>query len=479
MAVNLNKGNPNIPFKRDKDGKIIYGQKHKAYVKDILHPKITFVEGEGAVRAGKDVYGLAAYALVLDLHPNAYHCALATTIGMAQMLILDADGFGIMHHFPDGYLGQVKDKTAFIFKDSQGRQKFLIVAGGDKENSYKGIRGLNYGSIYANEANLLHINSINEAKNRIQASHWPKFIFTQNPDAPNSTFYELFEKNLMEVGNKKYKNDNPNNVWNGPDFRYHHFLQYDNPILTPERIEKNLRTFASEVDRQRNFYGVRIAAEGAIFDMLSSANYYEDGDGTLTEYQKFTFSRYILVDCGTVNPQVYIDCFINPKTFDMYLDREYRWDSRKMGSQKTDSQNADDIIEFIKNQRNGGYGWIIVDPAASGFKVECTVRGLIIKDADNTVMGRKGKADISDNKESVDAGIKLVQIGFMQNKIHINKEHCGDGISECKSYRWDMKARERGVEQPLKSADHFPDALRYGVNTLVKYAFRWGVGDQY
>lgn len=473
MAKNKrNQGNTNIPFKRDPfTGQILFSDKHRAYIRDILNPKIRFIEAEGAVRAGKDVYGLAGYAKVLDRHENTYHLAVATTISMAQMLILDADGFGIMHHFPNGYLGEIKDKTAFIFTDSQGREKYLIVAGGMNENSYKGIRGLNYGSCYVNESNLLHLNTLEECKRRIMASTMPKMIMTQNPDSPASDFYDKFETPLTRPNDDRYYNDNPNNVWNGPNFRYHHFTQYDNPALTLQQIKENEESFASEVDKQRNFDGIRVAAEGAVYDMITDSNFYNPGD--LTEFKKLTFDRIILIDVGTTNPQIYIDTFVNPETFDMYLDREYRWDSIKEGRQKTDSEYADDLLKFIRSDCEGNYNYIIVDPSAASFKAELSARHLVFIDADNTIMGTKVGEEDTGKKST--QGVKLVQVGYAKNKIHINREGCVEGIKEIRSYKWDVKARERGIEIPLKSRDHFPDAVRYGVNTHIKYSVRWGV----
>lgn len=479
MARNKrNQGNENIPFKRDQNGQILFSDKHRAYVKDILDPSIRFIEAEGAVRAGKDVYGLAAYAKVLDMHDNQYHLALATTIGMAEMLILDADGFGIMHHFPNGYIGQVKDKTAFLFADSKGRDKALIVAGGMNENAEKTIRGLNYGTVYANESNLLHIKSLEEAKRRIMASTMPKFICTQNPGAPASDYYDKFEKPLQDkTGNPKFDNDNPNNVRNGIDFRYHHFLQYDNPALTIKQIEVNKRSFASETDLQRNFYGVRIASEGVIYDMITSENYYKDDDGTLTDYMKYTYDRIILIDVGTTNPQVYVDTFISNREdkdpFTCYFDREYRWDSLEQGRQKDDTEYAADLVKFIQDQCDGAYSYVIVDPAAASFKAAMRTAGIVFIDADNTVMGTKTGED--DNQKKAAQGIKLVQIGWKRNKLKVNRDRNIEGTKELLSYQWDAKARERGIEQPLKSRDHWPDCIRYGVNTHIKYSSIWDV----
>lgn len=465
-------GNASIPFARDKNGKIRFNSKTKAYVKDILNPSIRFIEGEGAVRASKDVYGLAAYAKVLDRHENTFHLAVASSSAQAQTLIIDADGFGIMHHYPNGYLGEIEDKTAFIFVDSQGRDKYLIVSGGMLENSFKGIRGMNYGTVYANESNLLHINTLEECKRRIMASTMPKMIMTQNPDSPSSDFYEKFEAPLMRPGENQYRNENPNNVWNGPQFRYHHFTQYDNPSLTLKMIKENEMSFASEVDKQRNFDGLRVAAEGAIFDMITSSNFYRNHDGTISQLQKYNWDRLILIDYGTTNPMIFIDCYID-ENFEMYWDREYRWDSAVEGRQKTDDEYVDDLKKFIRSECDGEYNYAIIDPSAASFIVACKVSGIVVISADNTVMGKYN--DSEDNQKKSTQGIKLVQIGFARNKIHVNEDECIGGIKELRSYKWDPKAKERGIEQPLKSRDHFPDAGRYGVNTHIKYATRWGV----
>ena len=56
-------------------------------------------------------------------------------------------------------------------------------------------------------------------------------------------------------------------------------------------------------------------------------------------------SRTIALDYGTTNPCVYLDIYDDGDV--IWVDREYRWDSRVEKKQKTDSQYADDMVDFM------------------------------------------------------------------------------------------------------------------------------------
>lgn len=461
-----------VPYARDGDNNIIFNDKHREYVRAILDPDVWIVEAEGAKRAGKDVYGLSAYAMLLDMHDNLLHLGLATTTSQAVVLLISADGFGLQHHFPNGELteGDIKGKMVFRFTDSLGRTKQLVLCGGSKANSYESFRGPNYGTSYLNEANLLHLNTLNEAKDRTMSSTLPKIVITQNPGNPSATFYTMFEK-IFQVKTDEYKNDNPNEVFNGPDFKYFHFTQWDNPIMTRKQIEKNERSFTSDVEKKRNFFGIRIAEEGLIYDMLNDNHFYKDD---LTIVQKINYDRYIGVDVGTTNPQVYLDCYIDDD-YTVYVENELEWDSRKEGRTKTDSVYADDLIEFIRGNAKGQYDRVIVDPSAASFISACKAVDISVKKADNTVVGKIGDSDSQkeDNNKKSPQGVHLVRNGFVLGKILINKKNCPNLVRELRSYVWDAKSKENGDDRPMKVNDHGPDALRYIINTVIKNVQRW------
>ena len=50
----------------------------------------------------------------------------------------------------------------------------------------------------------------------------------------------------------------------------------------------------------------------------------------------------------------------------------------------------------------------------------------------------------------------------------VHKNNCPMTCDEIVSYVWDEKAKQRGVEQPLKVKDHACDAFRYYCKTKIK-----------
>lgn len=488
-----------LNYKRDDDGEPIIPEKAKKAIKDILDPNIWVVELEGAKRASKDVYGLLGYAPLLDRHPDKFHLAIATNQPQALMLILTANGFGIKDHFPNGKLGKglddaTKDKLCFKFIDSIGREKVIVFSGGMNQDSYKTFRGPSYGTAYINEANLCHINTLNEAKDRTMASSLPKIIITQNPDNPQSTFYLEFEKTWQqkpdEMEIKKalsngeslaqfpYYNDNPNDVWDGPHFRYHHFTQKDNPIITKERYERNRESFASETERKRHFEGIRIAGGELIYGMFSEKNLYgkETDLHKLTYEDKIKFKRYIGVDVGYTNPQAYLNVYMS-SDYTIYVDDCWGWDSKEEGKyQKTSGEYTDDLKQFVYKDSMGRYNNVIIDPSATDMIQTSKRKGFRVKKADNSVgMNNRAKSKTDNQKKdnrNSPVGIPLVQDGIKHLKILINRR-CEPLIKEIYAYVWDEKSRERGIDKPLKINDHFLDALRYIINTIIKKINKW------
>ena len=145
----------------------------------------------------------------------------------------------------------------------------------------------------------------------------------------------------------------------------------------------------------------------------------------------------------------------------VWVDQEYRWDSRseearRTGNpQKTDAQYADDLAVFMGADPEDQCT-IIVDPSAASFITELRNRGFYVKPADNEVLD----------------GIRVVASLLAQRNIMINKS-CKGLRSEMQSYVWDDKATEHGEEKPVKQLDHGPDALRYYVKTILP---SWRIG---
>lgn len=173
-----------------------------------------------------------------------------------------------------------------------------------------------------------------------------------------------------------------------------------------------------------------------------------------------TAAKTITVDYGTTNPCVYLEIWDDGET--LWVDREYRWDSRSEEArrsenpQRTDSQYADDMEEFMGADPEDQC-MVVVDPSAASFIAELRSRGVYVKPANN----------------EVEDGIRVVGSLLAKRNIRINKENCKGLLGEMRSYVWDDKAAERGEEKPVKQKDHGPDALRYYCYTILP---KWRIG---
>lgn len=131
---------------------------------------------------------------------------------------------------------------------------------------------------------------------------------------------------------------------------------------------------------------------------------------------------------------------------EVYLIKEYYWDAKKMGRQKTDSQFADDFENFLGDIKPNN---IYVDPSAASFKAELKKRGFHqVRDAVNEVI----------------SGIRLVATFLGTGRFFIDRS-CKDTIKEFFSYIWNEKAQDRGVDEPVKQNDHAMDRNRYYIFT--------------
>ena len=132
-----------------------FGEEHKAYIRRCRH--CTYNILEGAVRSGKTVDNVFAFAYELKRTPDKIHLASGSTLGNAKMNIGDANGFGLEWIFRGQCRwGKYKGMEALIIQgpDTNFKQKIVIFAGSFKADSFKAIRGNSYGMWIATK-NLL------------------------------------------------------------------------------------------------------------------------------------------------------------------------------------------------------------------------------------------------------------------------------------------------------------------------------------
>ncbi len=230
-----------------------FSEKHINYIKNCLDN--TYNIAEGAIRAGKTVDNIFAFATELMLTEDRIHLATGSTVANAKLNLGDANGFGLEFIFRGQCKwSKYKDNEALIIKGpfTKNKEKIVIFAGGAKADSYKKIRGNSYGMWIATEINLHHEDTIKEAFNRTAAAITRKFFWDLNPDHPKHWIY-------VDYIDKYIKNDLLK-------VNYEHFTIDDNINISEERRNEIKAQYNKQsVWYQRDILGLRTIAEGLIY----------------------------------------------------------------------------------------------------------------------------------------------------------------------------------------------------------------------
>ena len=268
-----------------------FGEKHKAYIREC--ESCMYNVAEGAVRAGKTVDNVFAFAHELKTTKDRIHLVTGSTVGNAKLNIGDANGFGLEWIFRGQcHWGKYKDNEALYVKGpaTKYRQRIIIFAGGGKEDSYKKIRGNSYGMWIATEINLHHKNTIREAFNRTIAADKRKIFWDLNPDNPNAPIYK-------EYIDKYAKQAAAGELVGG--YNYMHCTLYDNINLTPERIREIESQYTpGSIWYLQDIKGMRVTAQGLIYRQFAEDTNSKEFRFRRTEKPKDIMEIILSIDFG-------------------------------------------------------------------------------------------------------------------------------------------------------------------------------------
>lgn len=232
-----------------------FGDKHKNYIRKCKHNTINVAEG--AVRAGKTVDNVFAFAMELETTEDKIHLATGSTVANAKTNIGEANGFGLEYIFRGrSRWGKFKDNECMYINTITG-QKIVIFVGGAKADSYKTFRGYSIGMWIATEINLHHDSTIKEAFNRQLMAKNRKIFWDLNPSKPTHSIYVDYID--------KYEQLQGEGILVG-GYNYQHFTIFDNINLTEQRINEIVSQYdKTSVWYQRDILGKRMIAEGLIY----------------------------------------------------------------------------------------------------------------------------------------------------------------------------------------------------------------------
>lgn len=304
------------------------------------------------------------------------------------------------------------------------RDKKIYCLGASDEKSIGPIQGKTFDLCYCNEMTLYPTNVIQMIATRLSMPH-SKLYADMNPVQPDHICKKWID--LAREGDKKY-----------------YELQFninDNPYLAPSFIE-TLKQTLSGVFYRRNFLGEWCQAEGAIFPFF-------DKEIHCVRAVKGTTLYWIAgIDYGTDHAFACVLIRVSKlpeRGVQMWVEKEYFWDSKKQGRTKSPSEYAQDVKKFLEDYSLRS---VYIDPSAAMFSAELRKYGIHTVGADN----------------NVEQGILSLIDVFSTGMLLINPS-CVNLVREIQGYVWDPKKSKLGYDEPLKVHDDAIDALRYAIRS--------------
>lgn len=369
---------------------------------------------DGAVRSGKTLaMGLGFFLWATASFREQQFALCGKTTGAVRRNLLGQVG-GLLREM--GFVWEEKVSRGTIRVGLGGRVNTFYLFGGRDESSAALIQGMTLAGALLDETALMPRSFVEQTCARCSVEG-ARVWFSCNPDSPEHWFYKEWiqkqeEKNAL----------------------YLHFTMEDNPALSPAVRRRYRETFHGTFYR-RFVLGEWAAAEGLVYDFFDQLPCPPAPEGPFEQW-------YISCDYGTVNPTSM--GLWGKQQGVWYRVKEFYYDSRARGRQKTDGEYAADLRKLAGGRNIEA---VIVDPSAASFIEVLRREGWRVLRARNDVL----------------SGIRLTAELLRTGKLVIC-DSCEAARREFALYRWESGAdRDRVV----KENDHAMDEIRYFAATVA------------
>ena len=294
-----------------------------------------------------------------------------------------------------------------------GRENTFYLFGGRDEGSFASIQGLTLAGVLLDEAAVMPRSFVEQAAARCSVQGGRGW-FSCNPAGPEHWFYKEWIRKAEEKRALHLR-----------------FTMEDNPALSPAVRARYERMFRGTF-YQRYVLGEWAAAEGLGYDFFQAEAMPPAPEGGFARWR-------ISCDYGTRNPASFglwgeLDGI-------WYRVREFYYDARERGRQKTDGEYAQELRRLGR-----GIETVIVDPSAASFMETLRREGWNVRKADNRVL----------------EGIRRTASALKSGRIVICRT-CGAAAREFGLYRWEDGGDGDRVR---KEFDHAMDDIRYFVMAM-------------
>lgn len=298
-----------------------------------------------------------------------------------------------------------------------GRENRFYLFGGRDEGSAALIQGATFAGVLLDEVALMPRSFVEQACARCSVEG-AKLWFNCNPENPLHWFYTDW---ILKADERRAL--------------YLHFTMEDNPSLSEGTRARYRRMYSGPFYR-RFILGEWVAAQGRVYDFFDESYVKVVPEPPFEQYS-------ISCDYGTANPASF--GLWARKDGIWFRVREFYFDSRREGWQKTDAEYVRDLKSLAGDLP---ISTVVVDPSAASFIEALTRNGFPVIKADNDVI----------------SGIRLTA-DLLKSRQIVICDTCKDAIREFSLYCWDESAG--GRDAPIKQNDHAMDDIRYFVSTVV------------
>ena len=370
---------------------------------------------DGAVRSGKTfAMGLAFFLWAMSCFRAQQFGLCATTQNGVRRNLL-APVVPVLRRL--GFQVEEQLSRSQVVVRQGERENTFYLYGGRNEGSPALIQGVTLAGVLLDEVALMPRSFVEQACARCSVEG-SRIWFSCNPAGPEHWFYKEW------IGQAGQKNA-----------LYLHFTMEDNPSLSPRTRKKYERMFRG-VFYQRYVLGQWVAAEGLVYDFFDPSALVEPPESGVDRWR-------ISCDYGTLNPASF--GLWGRKDGVWYRVREYYYDARAEGKQKTDSEYVEDLRRLAGDCP---VEQVIVDPSAASFIEALRRDGWTVRRADNRVL----------------EGIRRTAQALQRGEIVICRG-CDAAAREFSMYCWDLKS---GQDKVVKEHDHAMDDIRYFVMAMEK-----------
>jgi len=372
---------------------------------------------DGAVRSGKTLcMGLSFVTWAFyDFHDTSFALCGKTITSLRRNIVTPL----VPHLRALGLTCEEKISRNYMQLGWDGKSNRFYYFGGKDEGSAALIQGMTLGGVLFDEVALMPRSFVEQAIARCSLEG-SKLWFNCNPEYPQHWFHREWilkaeEKNAL----------------------YLHFTMRDNPSLSKAMLARYESLYTGAF-YTRFVEGKWAAADGLVYPMFTAERH------VCSELPERFEEHVVSCDYGTVNPSSF-GLWGRAEGIWHRL-REYYWDSRARGVQRTDEEHYRALEELAGNLH---VAYAIVDPSAASF-IEC--------------IRRHGCFTVIPAKNDVLSGIRLVQDALREDRLRFY-ENCTDCIREFGLYAWE----EGGCrDAPRKEHDHAMDDVRYFVATHLR-----------